>query len=223
MIKAIIFDMDGTLVDSEPVFSRVWDKLASSRQREYTLAMKKRVMGRPDILAELALIIEEWQIRERPEDLLQELNDLYLQMLPDTIQPMPGLYEALALLHRLRVRKAISTSSPRVWADVVVERMDIGRYMEFVVTSDDVTYGKPNPDAFLIPLERLGVRPEEAIAVEDSMAGLLSAKAAGLKTIAIKSPFYTVDELPPHDHFIESLAEIDRPLLHTLAKRIPVR
>lgn len=216
--KAIIFDMDGTLVDSEPVFTKVWNTVAQKRGRVYTLAMKRRLMGQADLLNSLKSVLDEWGLEEDPHVFLGELNTLYMNVLPKALVPMRGVYELLDLLAELGIRKAMSTSSPRIWAEHVLNTMNFGQPFENVTTADEVVIGKPEPEAFEIPLRALGLSPEEAIAIEDSPVGVTSAKAAGLYTIAIKSPFIDRADVAHADHYIDGLHQINRDFLLNLKR-----
>jgi len=218
MLKAIIFDMDGTLINSEPVFTKVWETVAGRRKKIYTPEMKKDLMGKADILSALGHIVRQWQIDEEPALLLQELNTLYMEMLPGAIEPMEGLFELLDLLESHQIRKSISTSSPRPWADQVTRHLDIAHRFEHIVTADDVRSGKPHPEAFLIPLEKMGLQPDDVVVFEDSPAGIASAQAAGLRTIVIKSPYLPRHELPPHQHYVDGLHKVDKRFLDSLSQ-----
>jgi HAD superfamily hydrolase (TIGR01509 family) len=199
MIEAIVFDLDGILIDSEHVWDEVRQQLADERGGRWNENASRDMMGMSSI---------EWSrymrdvvgLREEPEEISAEvvrrLEDRYRRELP----LIPGAEQAVESL-AARWPLALASSSNRELIDLVLESSGLGRYFTASVSSEEVARGKPAPDVFLEAARRLGVQPTHCAAVEDSENGILAAKAAGMRTIAIPNPHY-----PPHE---DALAAAD--------------
>ena len=192
MIEAIVFDLDGILIDSEHVWDEVRQQLADERGGRWNENASRDMMGMSSI---------EWSrymrdvvgLTEEPEEISAEvvrrLEDHYRRELP----LIPGAEQAVERL-AARWPLALASSSNRELIDLVLESSGLGRYFTASVSSEEVARGKPAPDVFLEAARRLGVEPTHCAAVEDSENGILAAKAAGMRTIAIPNPHY-----PPHE------------------------
>ena len=191
MIEAIVFDLDGILIDSEHVWDEVRQQLADERGGRWNDNASRDMMGMSSI---------EWSrymrdvvgLSEEPEEISAEvvrrLEDRYRRELP----LIPGAEQAVQRL-AARWPLALASSSNRELIDLVLESSGLGRYFEASVSSEEVARGKPAPDVFLEAARRLGVGPTSCAAVEDSENGILAAKAAGMRTIAIPNPQYPPD------------------------------
>jgi HAD superfamily hydrolase (TIGR01509 family) len=199
MIEAIVFDLDGILIDSEHVWDEVRQQLADERGGRWNENASRDMMGMSSL---------EWSrymrdvvgLSEEPEEISAEvvrrLEDRYRRELP----LIPGAEQAVQRL-AARWPLALASSSNRELIDLVLESSGLGRYFEASVSSEEVARGKPAPDVFLEAARRLGVGPTSCAAVEDSENGILAAKAADMRTIAIPNPHY-----PPHE---DALAAAD--------------
>ena len=199
MIEAVVFDLDGILIDSEHVWDEVRQQLADERGGHWNENASRDMMGMSSI---------EWSrymrdvvgLTEEPEEISAEvvrrLEDRYRSELP----LIPGAEQAVESL-AARWPLALASSSNRELIDLVLESSGLGRYFTASVSSEEVARGKPAPDVFLEAARRLGVEPIHCAAVEDSENGILAAKAAGMRTIAIPNPHY-----PPHE---DALAAAD--------------
>ena len=199
MIEAVVFDLDGILIDSEHVWDEVRQQLAEERGGTWNENASRDMMGMSSI---------EWSrymrdvvgLTEEPEEISAEvvrrLEDRYRRELP-------MIAGAELAVDRLAERwpLALASSSNRELIDLGLESSGLGRRFEASVSSEEVERGKPAPDVFLEAARRLGVEPARCAAVEDSENGILAAKAAGMRTIAIPNPQY-----PPHD---DALAAAD--------------
>jgi HAD superfamily hydrolase (TIGR01509 family) len=183
MVGAILWDNDGVLVDTEGLFfestRRVLARIGVKLSLEQFLDLSMR-QG----LSALTLAANcGWQ-KEQIADLKRERDLLYSQMLRKHTRVLAGIPETLKALHR-RVRMAIVTSSQRQHFDTMHADIGLTQYFEFVLAREDYNQSKPSPEPYTLALERMGINPEQCIAIEDSERGLAAARAAGLRCLVI--------------------------------------
>jgi sugar-phosphatase len=185
---AVIFDMDGTLIDSIPVVIRSWLRWAEEHDLD-----PRELQGFHGVPA--AAIVAELLPAHRHESALGRINELELA---DTegITVLPGAAEALAALAPSLCAIATSCSTPLAAARIEATGLQVPRVL---VTADDVERGKPHPDPFLLAAERLGVDAAECLVVEDAPGGLAAAHAAGCATLAVTTT------TPPHELFADAV------------------
>jgi len=174
LFAAVVFDMDGTLIDSTAVVVRSWLRWAQEHEVD-----PRRLQGFHGVPA--AAIVAELLPAPRHESAVRRITELELA---DTagIDVLPGAAEALAALAPDRCAIATSCTAPLAAARIEASGLRAPRVL---VTADDVERGKPHPDPFLLAAERLGVDPADCLVVEDAPGGLASAHAAGCSTLAV--------------------------------------
>lgn len=193
MIHALIFDMDGLIVDTEPLYWDVARQLARRYGSSVTDATLRRMMGRSR-LESMRIFTEDCAITQiAPEDLLIEREQLMLDRYAAGMKPMPGLHEILARF-RASLHYAVATSSPRKFADVLLSSLQIVNEFEMIQTGDEINNGKPNPEIYLKCMSRLSLAGSDCIVLEDSHAGAQSGKRAGATVIAVPSPLTAVED-----------------------------
>lgn len=184
-IEAIIFDMDGTLVNTEPVHCSAWLEILSVRGYHYDEHWFEQWIGTSDrILAQG--VIDEHGLNIKPRELQLEKEKLFHQRVVNEATLFPGVTEALATL-MTRLPLAIATNSSRIDAEHVFIPTRLNSYVKEVVTATDVEHLKPAPDMYLLAAKRLGVSPEHCLVVEDSPAGSLAAQRAGMYVLGLTS------------------------------------
>jgi HAD superfamily hydrolase (TIGR01509 family) len=208
VIEAVVFDLDGVLLDSEEIWDRAREELARERGGRWHDGAQRDMMG---------MSSTEWSrymadvigLPEPPEEINREvvrrLTELYREELP----AIPGARDAVERL-AARWPLGLASSSNRELIDLVLELLGVEQLFTATVSSEEVARGKPAPDVYLEAARRLGVDPSRAAAVEDSQNGLLSAKAAGMRVIAIPNAHFPPDEdaLAAADVVLDSLAEL---------------
>lgn len=198
---AIIFDMDGLLVDSEPLWHRAETALVESRGYTYTPELRAKIIGlRLDAIVEM--FRRELHFPESNAELIDELNRYVLRFLPETIRPQPGAHELVAWVAARGLPRAIASSSPAVVIDAVVQSQGWEEVFAVRCTADNVPAGKPAPDVYLAAAQRLGIPPEHCLALEDSPTGARAAVAAGMVCCAVPDPSHSNAEafagITPH-------------------------
>jgi HAD superfamily hydrolase (TIGR01509 family) len=183
MVEAILWDNDGVLVDTECLF------FESTRRTLATVGIQLSLEQFLDLSlrqgrSAFDLAIERGWSKEQATNLKRERDLLYSEMLRNETRVLPGVAETLKSLHG-RMRMAVVTSSQRQHFDVMHADIGLTRYFEFVLAREDYRKSKPNPEPYLLALERLGMRAESCVAVEDSERGLAAARAAGLRCLVI--------------------------------------
>ncbi|MDX6486438.1 MAG: hypothetical protein QOF43_1591 [Gaiellaceae bacterium] len=199
MIEAIVFDMDGVLIQSEEVWDEVREAYVRERGGRYDAEVQRAMMG---------MSSTEWSryLHESagvPDEPAQINDEVLRRMLGRYRERLPLIDGAVDAVRRLagRYRLGLASSSNRPLIDTVLEVAGLAQFFPVTVSSEEVERGKPAPDVYLEAAGRLGVEPARCAAVEDSHGGIRSAKAAGMRVIAIPNPSYPPDE--------ESLAQAD--------------
>ncbi len=205
-IRAVVFDMDGLMFNTEELYPIVGSELLRRRGCELKRELLNRMMGRPAPVA-LQMMIDEYGLDATVEQLIFETAEIFPSILNTRLQLMPGLSDLLAALEQHALPKGIATSSNRWFTLDVLGRFELVERFKFILTAEDVTHGKPHPEVYLTAAERHGVEPGEILVLEDSQNGCRAAVAAGAVTVAVPG-----DHSRHHDfsgtHFIaDSLAD----------------
>ncbi len=183
-IRAVAFDLDGTMVNSEEIYDRVLGELLGRRGYKLDLELKRSMMGLKAQDA-FAVLTSRFEFQETPEQLKTEVTELFGRFMPEMLKTMPGLESCFAQLDDRQLPRAVTTSSPKPLANLTLIMANIAAGFEFVLTGDDVENGKPHPEVYLKAAEKFGIEPAQMLVFEDSVTGSRSAAAAGALTIAI--------------------------------------
>ncbi|MCA9138673.1 MAG: HAD-IA family hydrolase [Planctomycetales bacterium] len=181
---AVALDMDGLLFDTEPIYWQVGDTILQRRGHRYSAALQARMMGRIGVAA-VQEMIDFHELDVSPEQLLSESDELYGNLLPRLLRPMPGLDEWIQHLQTSGVRFALTTSSRRKWVDIIFAELEWRGSLTFVLTGDDVSNGKPHPEMYLKAARQFDVPSSSLLVLEDSGNGCAAGVAAGAKVVAI--------------------------------------
>jgi HAD superfamily hydrolase (TIGR01509 family) len=203
--EAVIFDLDGVLVDSEQVWDRVREEFARERGGRSHANAQREMMG---------MSSKEWSrymsdelgVPLAPEEISDEVARRVAEQYRRELPLIPGAVEAVSRIAE-RWPLGLATSSNRPIIDLVLERAGIADRFAVTISSEEVEMGKPAPDVYLEAARRLGVEPSSAVAIEDSTNGLLAARAAGLGVVAIPNRAF-----PPADHALEAANVVLRSL-----------
>ena len=206
MIDGVVFDLDGVLLDSEQVWDEAREQLARERGGRWHDRAQRDMMG---------MSSREWSrymhetigLPEPPEQINAEVVERLIARYHDHLPVLPGAREAVERL-AARWPLGLASSSNRELIDLALRLLGVSELFEATVSSEEVDRGKPAPNVYLEAARRLGVNPTAAAAIEDSHNGIVSAKAAGMRVIAIPNRHFPPDEevLEQADVVLDSLA-----------------
>jgi HAD superfamily hydrolase (TIGR01509 family) len=183
-IRAVVFDHDGTMFNTEELYQQVGTELLRRRGKPFTADLLNQMMGRPAKIS-LQIMIDYHQLSDTPAQLSKETDEIFAVILDRELAPMPGLLELLAALEANNIPKAIATSSGTRFIRRCLGQFELEPRFEFALTHEDVTHGKPHPEIYLTAAARLGLTPAEILVLEDSQHGCRAAIAAGTYAVAV--------------------------------------
>ncbi len=216
MIRAVAFDLDGLMVNTEDIYDDVLDRFLNRRGKSFSLALKLDMMG---LIARDAFEVlkTRFQLDENLDDIQAEVETTFGELLPGRIKPTTGLHVLFAVLDGLQIPRAVVTSSPRKLAHLALKSAGIEANFRFVLTGDDVDRGKPDPQIYALAIREFGEDPGQVMALEDSYNGSLAATRSGAFTVVIPG-HHSQDQDFSHAHLIARQLD-DRRILDLLAKR----
>jgi len=191
MIKALIFDMDGLMIDSERLYFETEREIASSFGKIVNNTTLWKMMGRKPIES-LKIFADDLDLPMSPDELLEMRDEMMLERLKNDLVPMKGLREILNTFDG-RLEMAVATGAVQLFLDLVLDQLKIRHYFKFLQASDDIERGKPDPEIYLKTIDALNVLPSECVILEDSSNGALAGKRAGGQVIAVPTE-YTRDQ-----------------------------
>ena len=204
----VIFDWDGVIVDSSRAHETAWELLGLEAGLPLPEGHFKRSFGRkndviiPEILGWKVEAAEVSRLGRRKEE-------LYRQVLRENgIAPLPGVREFLSALEAAGISCAVGSSTERLNIDTIMAGIGLGEYFSKIVSADDTTRGKPDPQVFLFAAERIGVPPECCVVFEDAFAGLEAARAGGMKAIGVATTHPAERLRPFADRVVSRLDEV---------------
>jgi HAD superfamily hydrolase (TIGR01509 family) len=219
VIEAVVFDLDGLLLDTEQVWDEVREAVTRERGGRWHARAQADMMG---------MSSKEWSRYMHDElglrEPAEELNRLVVDRMQERYRErLPLVDGAVDAVRRIGARwtLGLASSSNRPLIDLALEEMGVAELFRATVSSEEVERGKPAPDVYLEAARRLGARPQDVAAVEDSANGIRSAKAAGMRVIAIPNPHFPPPEdvLAQADVVLESLAELTPDAVESASSR----
>lgn len=187
-IRAVVFDCDGLMFNTEEIFHQATHALLRRRDKVPTPEMFHQMMGRR-AEESFQVLIDHNGLDETFESIRDEYFEIFFELIDRHIAPMPGLLDLLDHIEARDLPKGVATSSERSYLQNLLGRFELTDRFHMTLTAEDVTRGKPNPEIYLRAAENLGVEPAEMLVLEDSEAGTRAAAAAGAHIISV-----------PHEH-----------------------
>lgn len=186
-IKGVIFDLDGVLVSTDEFHYQGWARLAADEGIPFTRADNHRQRGvsRMESLDVLLENSEKVYTDEQKLEMATRKNGYYVEFLQDLTpaDALPGAREILTALREAGVKLAVGSSSRNT--PLIMEKVDICGFFDAVADGNDIINSKPDPEVFLLAAERLGLKPEACVVVEDAEAGVEAAKRAGMRVVGV--------------------------------------
>jgi HAD superfamily hydrolase (TIGR01509 family) len=205
MINAVIFDLDGVLIDSEPLHAMADDKLLNESGINVPENYFDRFVGWTN-KAMWEQIKREYPLKPGYEELTERQMALKLNLLAKmNFEPVDGIIELLEALKMNHILMAIASSSPRQFIEAVIEKIGIEHYFTSWISGEEVERSKPEPDIFLRAAELLNIHPDLCLVIEDSASGTIAAKRAGMKCIGYRNPNSGKQDLSKADLILDVL------------------
>jgi HAD superfamily hydrolase (TIGR01509 family) len=205
---AVIFDMDGVLIDSEPLHFRVLTQLLATdgitlRQAEYEEFIGTTTQSMFDTL------IRRHALGRSMAEYTALYDAAVLRVLTEPHPPQPGVIALIARLRALGTRLAVASSSRRLWIDATLASIGLAATFEVIVSGDDVLRSKPDPEIYVLAAERLGIAAKRCVAIEDAPKGVQSASRAGMFVVGVRTPYTAHLHLDGANCIVDSLTELD--------------
>ncbi len=208
LYEAVVFDMDGVLADSEPVYFLSINAVLATYGRELSEEQHFQVMALgPE--ESIAGILKMVGLDLPVADFMTAYGLDLLERLPKLSQPLPGVVETIEALKQGGTPLGLASSSKPAWIDAVLSGIGLSDAFDAVVSGTMAANPKPAPDVYLLAAERLGIEPEACIAIEDTPTGLVSAKAAGMLTVQVRSSSTAFPPQAAADVVLLSLEDFD--------------
>jgi pseudouridine 5'-phosphatase len=209
-ITHVLYDMDGLLLDTEPFYTEVTQRIVARYGRTFDWSVKSKMIGQPP-LASAGILIEALNLPITPEEYLAERKELLAGLFPQA-EAMPGARRLTEHLARHGIPQAVATSSHAHEFELKVTRhRDWFTCFQCIILGDDpeVRRGKPSPDIFLAAAARLGARAESCLVLEDAPAGVTAARAAGMSVVAVPNSGMNPEACRGADQILPSLEFFD--------------
>lgn len=209
-MKLAIFDMDGVLTETEPVYERMYREIYRRFGLELPQAERESFIGRSSTHI-WTFVKEKYSLVESVEELIRLKERVYEEMLhAERLEPIDGVTALLDFLRDNGWILAIASSSKRAVIDYIVAEISIADRFSFISSGDAVSKGKPDPEIFLKVSSHFGCKPSDCVVIEDSASGVKGAKAAGMTVFAYRNPNSGTQDLSPADAVFSGFGEAIR-------------
>ena len=183
-IKAVIWDMDGVIVDTAPYHFNAWQEAFRKKGAKYTAEDFRRNFGqRNDSI--IRNILGDGISQSELDTISEEKEMDFRKKVRQNIKPLSGAVELMKLLIEHGFKMALASSAPHENINLQTEGLGISNWFQSIISGEDVTEGKPSPQSFLLAAQRLGAEPKNCVVIEDAMAGVTAAKRAGIRCLAV--------------------------------------
>lgn len=211
-MKAVIFDMDGVIIDSEPVYNGIHEKMLRDFGVKEILDVPEDYTGMTNS-AVFKIVREKYNLKQTVEEIsAYQLKVILEEFSRLEDEPIDGIRDLLAFLKEQQIKTAIASSSARKLIETVVKKFNLMAFFDVIVSGEEVPAGKPAPDVFLEAARQLHVSPEDCLVIEDSKNGTIAAKEAGMSCIGFKNPNSGNQDLSRADNVVLSIRDIHKTL-----------
>ena len=213
MIKGVIFDMDGVIIDSEPMHYKVFMQyskealgleIASEEYNTFIGSTNTHIF---------TFLKDKYNLKQEISDMVKKYDkkiEEFLLSSNETIAPIDGVDVLVSQLYKEKLKLAVASSSAKSRIDIVIDMFGMDKYFSAKISGQQVKQSKPAPDIFLLAAKTLGLAPEECVIIEDSKNGVAAAKAAGMKCIGYNNPNSGNQDISRADRIIDNFAQINQ-------------
>ncbi len=205
-MKGIIFDMDGVIIDSEPLHYEIEQNLLNKLGGKLSEKEHASFIGTTDYNMWSSLK-KRFNLVPSVEEIIEMKKELFLGKI-DSIQLIDGFYELMIQLHKHGYKLGLASSNNKKTVEAIVDKFKLNNYIKVISSGEDVSNGKPNPEIFLTTAKKMNLNPKDCIVIEDAENGVIAAKKAGMKCIALKGSNIGHQDLSSADIIIESFREL---------------
>ncbi|MFD2130260.1 HAD family hydrolase [Pseudogracilibacillus auburnensis] len=221
MIKALVFDLDGTIIDTEEITFESYKQAFQYYDFELTLDVWEKWVGAVGTPQKVCKYVAEQTGKEIDFQKIQQLQDEVFSQLITDKEPLPGVIDMLEAGKKADLKIGLATNSGSKWANHFLTMLKIKDYFDNVYTFDHIKQPKPDPEIYVKSIQHFNVAPREAIAFEDSVVGSIAAKRAELHTIVVPSKLTKKATFDHADLKIDSMAKLDLPtLINELSSKV---
>ncbi len=207
-LKAVIFDMDGVIIDSEPMHVKIETNLFEKLGVEIQKSDHESYIGMPieDLWTKVK---NDFNLTNDVEELMENhRQEIYNYMSSTDLPVLPNVKKIITEVHEQNLKLAVASSSPKEIINLVVERLELKNSFNFLISGEEVTKGKPDPEIFIEAAKQLSVSPEECLVIEDSKNGVIAAKESGMKCIGFQNINSGSQDLSKADDIIDSMEKL---------------
>ena len=203
----VIFDMDGVLADTGPIHYESWIKLAKQIGVKFSKRFFNLTFGQQSTSITRELVGPK--IKQEVVEKWANLKELfYRELVKDELKPLPGALALIKILHARNFKLAIGSSGPPENVELLLSTLSIKDYFDVIITAAEVKNGKPAPDVFLIAAEKLNIKVDNCLVIEDAPVGITAAQKAGMKVIALRTTHRNMDLLDA-DMVVQDLSSVN--------------
>lgn len=208
MISTVIFDMDGVIIDSEPIYFEVEQSLFREVGLELTKEEHSKYVGRSDLWE---TVVNKYNLDVNIDEIHKKEKSRYLDIIENSFDdgPIDGVEKVIQDLHANGITLVLASSSEMKNIELVLTKFGLLKYFDLRISGDDLDTSKPHPEIFEEAAKMAQTPPEKCLVIEDSTNGVKAAKAANMKCIGFKNPNSGNQDLSPADFVIESFDEFD--------------
>jgi len=206
-LKAVIFDMDGVIVDSEPIESRAWEKVLLEFGAKPIFKSWGLINDPGNTF--LKEIVERHGLKDQSSEIIKIKKRKYFEEFVQLgVAPIPGMIALMQKLKKAKIKTAIASSRNERQVRVVIQELEFNNEFDIIVGANEEIKRKPAPDIFLKTAQQLNVKPTDCVAIEDTENGIISAKAAGMYAIAVPNKWTKHQDFSKADKIVKSLSEL---------------
>ncbi|WP_236912583.1 HAD family hydrolase [Clostridium sp. Cult1] len=215
-MKAVIFDMDGVIIDSEPLHFELEVELLEELGGKITKEEHKSFVGTTDYHM-WNTFKDKFNLKPSVEEMVEMKKKRFLENI-DKVQLIDNFKEFMLALYDEGYPMALASSNNKKAVDAIVKKFSLDKYLKFFISGEEVNKGKPNPEIFLTVAEKMKVEPSYCLVIEDAKNGVKAAKGAGMKCIGLQSPNSGNQDLSEADLVVNNFKELDLNLIKNLFK-----